>query len=261
MWLGRFSLVIMAVHYILFLYVLPLCSKVLIWRLGAGLQPALAAILVFLICIPLCRLINWACPPLNGKPVPSDRPREAEKRSAGAFLKMLLGGILALSCVFLSMGAASCAYIATQPTKLMETQSASAPLSAMDERSDLRQYFTVSECTVTRVDVMVGTYVRENHGRLTVELHEAKTDEKLSSAEIAMEDFADNQYCAIQIPKTKLLGGTQYYLKFTAAYDTSEDMLTIYHTAEGTSTETTYAAIDGAAESRNLCVRLYGIPG
>lgn len=68
-YMGRFSLIIMAVHYILFPYVKPLCSGVLDMPYGEIVYPAVVALGCFVICIPLCYTINWAVPELNGKSV------------------------------------------------------------------------------------------------------------------------------------------------------------------------------------------------
>lgn len=68
-YMGRFSLVIMAVHYILFPYVKPVCSRILDMPYGELVYPAMVAVCCFAICIPLCYIIDWAVPELNGKAV------------------------------------------------------------------------------------------------------------------------------------------------------------------------------------------------
>ncbi len=68
-YMGRFSLVIMAVHYILFPYVKPLCNEILNVPYGELAYPAAVAICCLVICIPLCYIIDWAVPELNGKSI------------------------------------------------------------------------------------------------------------------------------------------------------------------------------------------------
>lgn len=66
-YMGRFSLVIMAVHHILFTFVKPFCNALQEVRFGAYLFPLAVTVCCFVICIPLCCLIDWAVPELNGK--------------------------------------------------------------------------------------------------------------------------------------------------------------------------------------------------
>lgn len=68
-YMGRFSLLIMAVHYILFSYVKPLCDRVLDMPYGEFVYPAVITIGCLLLCIPLCYIIDWAIPELNGKTI------------------------------------------------------------------------------------------------------------------------------------------------------------------------------------------------
>ncbi|MBD5505009.1 MAG: acyltransferase [Lachnospiraceae bacterium] len=66
-YMGRFSLVIMAVHHILFTFVKPLCNPIQNMRYGGQLFPITVTLCCFVICIPLCFIIDWAVPELNGK--------------------------------------------------------------------------------------------------------------------------------------------------------------------------------------------------
>ncbi|MDE5996183.1 MAG: acyltransferase, partial [Eubacterium sp.] len=66
-YMGRFSLVIMAVHHILFNFVKPLCNPIQNMRYGGQLFPITVTLCCFVICIPLCFIIDWAVPELNGK--------------------------------------------------------------------------------------------------------------------------------------------------------------------------------------------------
>lgn len=68
-YMGRFSLVIMAVHYILFPYVMPVCSRILDMPYGDLVYPVAVAVGCFAICVPLCYIIDWAVPELNGKAI------------------------------------------------------------------------------------------------------------------------------------------------------------------------------------------------
>lgn len=70
--MGRFSLVIMAVHNLLFTFVKPLCNGIADLQYGEYLYPTAVTIVCFVLCIPLCFLINWAVPELNGKFVPME---------------------------------------------------------------------------------------------------------------------------------------------------------------------------------------------
>ncbi len=66
-YMGRFSLVIMAIHHLLFYFVTPFCTPLQERRYGAYLYPAAVMLCCFLICIPICFLVEWAVPELNGK--------------------------------------------------------------------------------------------------------------------------------------------------------------------------------------------------
>lgn len=66
-YMGRFSLVIMAVHYILFNIVKPLCNPIQEMRYGGQLFPITVTLCCFVICIPLCIIIDRTVPELNGK--------------------------------------------------------------------------------------------------------------------------------------------------------------------------------------------------
>lgn len=113
-WMGRFSLVIMAVHYILFIFVSPQCNKVLQWDFGKCLQPSLVAISVFLMCIPICWLIDWACPELNGKAVRS-REQRGQKQQALKLTALdcakILFGVAVFAMMFFSTSLISYVYL------------------------------------------------------------------------------------------------------------------------------------------------------
>lgn len=79
-YMGRFSLVIMAVHHILFKFVKPFCNALQEMRFGAYLFPLAVTLCCFVICIPLCCLIDWAVPELNGK-LPRNDGRNADRIS------------------------------------------------------------------------------------------------------------------------------------------------------------------------------------
>ncbi len=64
---GRFSLVFMAVHYILYGYVQPWCRKIPDLPYGNIVYPIAVALLCGLLCIPICFVIDKAFPALNGK--------------------------------------------------------------------------------------------------------------------------------------------------------------------------------------------------
>lgn len=66
-YMGKSSLVIMAVHHILFHFVQPVCKPIQEIRYGGYLFPAAVTLCCFLICIPGCFLVDWAVPELNGK--------------------------------------------------------------------------------------------------------------------------------------------------------------------------------------------------
>ena len=68
-YMGIFSLVIMAVHYILFPYVKPVCSRILDISMGGMIYPAAVVVCCFVSCVPLCYIIDWAIPELNGKSI------------------------------------------------------------------------------------------------------------------------------------------------------------------------------------------------
>lgn len=96
-WMGRFSLAIMAVHMLLFSAgVTAFCDACLAFENGPLLRPSMAVVIIFLLCIPLCVIINWACPELNGKavPVPEElsvkQPRE---RVIASGMRALVGVI------------------------------------------------------------------------------------------------------------------------------------------------------------------------
>ena len=68
-YMGRFSLVIMAVHFTLLPYIDRVCNRIQGIQYGDILYPAAAALCCLVICIPICYLIDWAVPELNGKAV------------------------------------------------------------------------------------------------------------------------------------------------------------------------------------------------
>lgn len=72
-YMGRFSLMIMAVHFILFPYVDLLLNSILSLPYGELIYPAAVAGACFVICIPLCYIVDWAVPELNGRSIRSGR--------------------------------------------------------------------------------------------------------------------------------------------------------------------------------------------
>ena len=67
-YLGRHSLVMMAVHYILFPCTVYLAKKILLFQSILTIAVAVInALLVTAICIPICYLVDEFCPCLNGK--------------------------------------------------------------------------------------------------------------------------------------------------------------------------------------------------
>lgn len=44
----------------------------------------------------------------------------------------------------------------------------------------------------------------------------------------------------------------------TSINESEDNCITIYHTAEGTATDSMYAVIDGEKQNYNLCLNIYG---
>lgn len=134
------------------------------------------------------------------------------------------------------------------------------PMPTMEEGGSVyTQFFSASSAeTLDYVSVAFGTYVRENQGELTVGLYRAADDALLSETAADISTFADNQYGSIDLPNAALSAGEEYYLKFTVDYVGARDRLTIYRTADNTSTDTDYAIVNGEKTNYNLCVKLYG---
>ena len=146
----------------------------------------------------------------------------------------------------------------SQPDVIKTDAGMTAPLNTLMEQSDVRYYLTAEESTLTEVKASFGTYGRVNQGELTVGLYNAADDTLLSETTADISSFADGQYDLIDLSDIALHGGEEYYLKFTVDYESPEDLLTIYHTADNTATDTDYAVIDGERMNYSLCVQLYG---
>lgn len=128
------------------------------------------------------------------------------------------------------------------------------PLSKMD----LRQYFTPQDSELSKIEVLVGTYMKENKGSLTVSLFDADTDEMLFTVSADSSKFKDNSYCAFDVPETRLEASNEYYLRFIYNGESDTDDLAMYRSAVGTATEAAYAMVNGDKEDYSLNVRLYG---
>lgn len=146
----------------------------------------------------------------------------------------------------------------TQSDLILSSGDMSEPLTAMNETSDVRQYFSAPDSKISEIRIAVGTYAKENHGTLVVELHEAASEKLIAKAEADISQFEDNSYCTVVFPNTELDNSEQYYLSFFVERETDADLLTIYRTTDETATENNYAMINGKAVNYNLCVGLYG---
>ena len=149
----------------------------------------------------------------------------------------------------------------SQPDVIKSDAGMGEPLSALSEQSDVRYYLTAGESTLTEVRTAFGTYMQENQGELTMGLYSAADDTLLSETTADLSSFADNQYGLIDLPDVPLHEGEEYYLKFTVDYESDDDRITIYRTADDTATATDYAMIDGTVMDYSLCVQLYGDVG
>lgn len=106
-WTGRFSLMIMGAHYILFtftvdkldywLFPLPVGA---VWQKWMIARPSTITFTVFILCIPLSLVINWACPELNGKKI-LEYPWQNVPRKRAAL--HFIGGVLSVAAVFAAM--------------------------------------------------------------------------------------------------------------------------------------------------------------
>lgn len=183
-----------------------------------------------------------------------DHVSEKVTESVGLIRLRFIGGV----ALFVVPALICFGIMLMQPDILLKNADMNTPLTPMTEESDIRQYFFAPESTLSEIKVVVGTYIRENHGELVVELHEAASDMLLTETTADISQFADNTYCSIEFPETDLSSTAQYYLKFRLERESGEDLLTIYRTADETASETNYAVVDGEMMNYSLCVDLYG---
>ena len=106
-WMGRFSLMIMAVHPILFTFVVdrldywffPLPEGA-VWQKWMIARPSAITFTVFVLCVPLSLVINWACPELNGKKILEYPWQNAPRKSAALHF---IGGVCSVAAVLTAM--------------------------------------------------------------------------------------------------------------------------------------------------------------
>lgn len=183
-----------------------------------------------------------------------DHVSEKAMESVGLIRLRFLGGL----ATFIVPALVCFGILLAQPMVILSNTEMAAHLGLISEESDIRQYFSAPESTLFTMEIAVGTYKRENHGKLIVEVHDAETDRLLAETTADISQFVDNTYCSIDIPETDLDPSGQYYLRFRLERESNKDLLTIYRTADKTGSNTNYAVINGEAANYNLCVNLYG---
>lgn len=134
----------------------------------------------------------------------------------------------------------------------------SANIGALTANLQTEQLFTANSDGISRIQILVGTYMRTNHSDLTINVVEADSGKVLKSIVTDVSTFKDNTYSTIDFETIPVQIGKQYIVQFVSSSPDENNCITIYHTAADTAAEGNYAIINEEKEPFNLCITLLG---
>jgi len=120
------------------------------------------------------------------------------------------------------------------------------------------QYFVATMPTTDRIQLVAGTYGHKTNFDMNICIEDVQNNKIVMQESLSCSKIVDNIPSTIKLQETKLEVGKQYKFSLTAENANSENCVSIYHTAEGTATDSMYAVIDGEKQNYNLCLNIYG---
>lgn len=120
------------------------------------------------------------------------------------------------------------------------------------------QVFTPSSDSITSLEVLFGTYIRENHSQLNMKISNYETNEVLYATILDVALLKDNSYNKIRVPNITVERGQKYYLIFESPDATLENCVTIYANIPNNNPQSGFAVKNGEKQDYNLCVNIYG---
>lgn len=144
----------------------------------------------------------------------------------------------------------------TGPVKTFTAMSPTSVIGAVVSDHSYAQTFVAKTDTIEQVNVMIGTYTRQNHSKLTLQVMDG--DKMLSSKEINVPKLVDNGIEKIKFAPVAVQKGKEYRLEFKATDTKENDCVTIYRTADASAAPVGDALIDGTVCPFDLCVEIFG---
>jgi hypothetical protein len=128
----------------------------------------------------------------------------------------------------------------------------------MTEGRELRQVFPAKTATLTAIEFMPGRSAGADGSELMVQLLDPAADAILFEQVIPASQLVDRAYFSLRLPSIPVAIGQRLLLSFRARNSQPGDYVTLYRTAESDQGLSHYAVVDGARQSYDLVVQVYG---
>ncbi len=158
--------------------------------------------------------------------------------------------IPAFLCMFASFSAPH--YIVNQ------TRSMQGNIGDVTVGRTIEQEFVATRGTVSRVQLVAGTYARSNNSTLTLSLVDPADGSVLFTQDYSVSGFHDNTVTDLKFDAVSVDVGKAYKIALSTPDAESGNAVVLYHTAPGTATETEYAVIDGEKADYSLSFGVLG---
>ena len=122
----------------------------------------------------------------------------------------------------------------------------------------IEQIFTPTTDTLSEVCIKIGTYMRENDSQLIMEIVEPSTNKILTTVNIDVPNLIDNAEETVKFDPVKVEQGTQYILRLMPEEVDDSNFVAIYRTEDNSTDELNHARVNGADQTYNLAVKIYG---
>lgn len=131
------------------------------------------------------------------------------------------------------------------------------PFSGFQDNLLIEQVFAVPGEEISAMEVLFGTYMRENHFSIQVELREFNSETPLATREIDASQLVDNAYERIDFGSVQVKQGERYVLALRSYGADAGNTVTVYRGENGSATGENYARVNGEDQSYTLAFRIF----
>lgn len=117
-------------------------------------------------------------------------------------------------------------------------------------------FFVENDVMMSSLDLMIGTYQRNNTSSLKCLLVNNNTGESVELFNVSVDGFADNSYRQFNFDDYLLVHDCSYTLVFTSPDGSDGNAITIYCGASSTPSDKHFATINGERKNYDLAIRV-----